>query len=170
MTIHKIIYLPDPVLRNPAAPVTVFDDALLVLIADMFETMYAANGIGLAAPQIAISKRIAVIDVIGDKTQQLVLVNPEITHTEGEELMQEGCLSVPSAFDSVMRSIKVTLRAQDGHGKEYQITIDGLLAHAIQHEVDHLNGKLFVDHLSSLKRERALDKLNKFKRQQYKQK
>lgn len=169
MAIRKIIYLPDPILRKVASPIEVFDKALLELIDDMFETMYAANGVGLAAPQIAISKQLAVIDATPDKTQRLVLVNPKIVHVEGEELMQEGCLSVPGAYDVVKRALKVTLQAKDGYGKDYELTADGLLAEVIQHEVDHLHGKLYVDHLSPLKRNRALNKLNKFKREQFKQ-
>ena len=168
MTIRKIVYLPHPVLRQVASPVETFDKALQKLVKDMFETMYDVNGVGLAAPQIAISKRLSVIDHIGDKSGQYVLVNPEIIESEGEELMQEGCLSVPTAYDSVKRATWFKMRAFDQYGKPYELEAEGLLAEAIQHEIDHLNGKLFVDYLSSFKRSRALKKMEKFKRDQSK--
>lgn len=167
MAIHKIIYLPDVRLRQKNALIDVFDEKLQILINDMFETMYHAKGVGLAAPQIGLNIMLTVIDVIGDKTQQLVLVNPEIIASEGSEKSQEGCLSVPGAFDTVTRSEKVTVRAQDRFGKTFEITGEGLLSHCFQHEIDHLHGKLFVDHLSPLKRSMAKKKLDKFKRQQH---
>lgn len=148
MAIHKIIYLPDERLRKMSAPIETFDDALQTLIDDMFETMYDAKGVGLAAPQIGINKRLSVVDVIGDKTQQLVLINPEIIASSGEVRYQEGCLSVPSVYDTVKRAETVTLRAQDRFGQWYEMTADGLLGECFQHEIDHLNGKLFVDLLS----------------------
>jgi len=166
MTIRKIIYLPDARLRQKNAPVTAFDEKLEVLINDMFETMYHAKGVGLAAPQIAINLMLTVIDVIGDKTQQLVLANPEIIASHGTVKSQEGCLSVPGAYDTVMRSETVTVRAQDRFGKTFEMTGNGLLSHCFQHEIDHLNGKLFVDRLSLIKRAMAKKKLDKFKRQQ----
>ncbi|HHF7346148.1 TPA: peptide deformylase [Legionella feeleii] len=164
MAIRKIIYLPDERLRLKAKPVEQFDDTLQTLIDDMFETMYHANGVGLAAPQIGISLRLSVVDVIGDKKQQLVLVNPEIIAKEGEAEYQEGCLSVPGAYDTVIRARKVTIRAQDRFGKPFEMTAEGLLGECFQHEIDHLNGKLFVDLLSPLKRAMARRKLDKFKR------
>jgi peptide deformylase len=166
MALHQIIYLPDARLRQKNARIETFDDKLQTLIDDMFETMYHAKGIGLAAPQIGINLQLTVVDVIGDKTQQYVLVNPEIFHAEGKMQCQEGCLSVPGAYDSVMRSEVVSVRAQDQTGKTFERTADGLLGHAFQHEIDHLNGKLFVDLLSPIKRAMAKKKLDKFKRQQ----
>lgn len=164
MAIHKILYLPDPRLRLIAKPVEQFDDALQTLIEDMFETMYDAKGVGLAAPQIGVSLRLSVIDVVGDKSRQLVLANPEIISAEGKAEYQEGCLSVPGAYDTVVRAEKVTIRALDRFGKPFEMTADGLLGECFQHEIDHLNGKLFVDLLSPLKRAMARKKLDKFKR------
>lgn len=166
MAIRKIIYLPDAVLRQVAKPVKTFDDELQTLIEDMFETMYSVQGVGLAAPQIGVSLRLSVIDIGGDKQQQLVLVNPEIIMAEGEKEYQEGCLSVPSVYDTVVRADKVTMRAQDRFGEFYEITADGLLGECFQHEIDHLNGKLYIDLLSPLKRTLARRKVEKFKRQQ----
>jgi peptide deformylase len=166
MALHQIIYLPDARLRNKNARIEIFDAKLDALIEDMFETMYDAKGVGLAAPQIGINIQLTVIDVIGDKTQQYVLVNPKIIHTEDKIKCDEGCLSVPGAYDSVMRAKTVTVQAEDQTGKPFEITADGLLGHCFQHEIDHLNGKLFVDHLSPIKRAMAKKKLDKFKRQQ----
>lgn len=166
MTIRQIIYLPDPRLRTPSKPITKFDDDLQVLIADMFETMYHAKGVGLAAPQIGINLRLSVVDATPDKSQQLVLVNPEIITSEGKTAYQEGCLSVPGVYDTVTRATTVTIRAQDRHGKTFEMTADGLLGECFQHEIDHLNGKLFVDLLSPIKRNMARKRLEKFKRQQ----
>ncbi len=165
MAIQKIIYLPDERLRLIAKPVEIFDEALQTLIDDMFETMYDARGVGLAAPQIAVSLRLSVVDVSGDKTQQLVLINPELIAKEGEAEYEEGCLSVPGAYDRVLRAQKVTIRALDRFGKPFEMTAEGLLGECFQHEIDHLNGKLFVDLLSPLKRTMARRKLEKFKRQ-----
>lgn len=165
MAIRKILYLPDERLRKVAKPVEKFDDELQALIEDMFETMYDARGVGLAAPQIGISLRLSVIDVVGDKSEQLVIINPEIVSTEGEKEYEEGCLSVPGAYDKVLRADKVTVKALDRTGKPFEITADGLLGECLQHEIDHLNGKLFVDLLSPLKRMVARRKLDKFKRQ-----
>lgn len=165
MTIHKIIYLPDPRLRRITLAVKEFDDALQTLIDDMFETMYDAKGVGLAAPQIGINLCLSVVDVIGDKTQQLVLINPEIIHSEGQIEYQEGCLSVPGAYDTVLRAETVTIRALDRFGQPFEMSAEGLLGECFQHEIDHLNGKLFVDLLSPMKRAMARKKVNKFKRQ-----
>lgn len=164
MAIRKILYLPEPCLRLVAKPVEVFDDKLQVLIDDMFETMYDAKGVGLAAPQIGVSLRLSVIDVVGDKTQQLVIINPELVASTGEMEYQEGCLSVPGAYDTVVRAQEVTVKALDRTGKPIEITAQGLLGECLQHEIDHLNGKLFVDLLSPLKRAMARKKLDKFKR------
>ncbi len=166
MAIYRILYLPDERLRLRAKPVEKFDKNLYILINDMFDTMYAARGVGLAAPQIGVSLRLSVIDVIGDKSQQLVLANPEIIASEGETEYQEGCLSIPGAFDKVVRAHKVTIRAQDRNGNPFEMTAEGLLGECFQHEIDHLNGKLFIDLLSPLKRAMARKKMEKFKRQQ----
>lgn len=165
MAIHKILYLPDPRLREVAKPVVNFDEHLDILIDDMFETMYDANGVGLAAPQIGVSLRLSVIDVVGDKSNQLVIINPEIINSEGSKKFEEGCLSVPGAYDTVIRAEKVTVRALDRQGNPFELSADGLLAECLQHEIDHLNGKLFVDLLSPLKKAMARKKLDKFKRQ-----
>lgn len=166
MAIHKILYLPDPRLRERSKPVVTFDNKLQTLIEDMFETMYDARGVGLAAPQIGIGLRLSVIDVEGDKKNQIVIINPEIVASEGEKLFDEGCLSVPGAYDSVLRAEKVTVKALDRQGKPFEIKADGLLAECLQHEIDHLNGKLFIDLLSPLKKAMARKKLDKFKREQ----
>ncbi len=165
MTLRKIIYLPDPILRAVCQRVDKIDDTLQILIDDMFETMYHVNGVGLAAPQIGVKLRLSVVDVTGDKTQQLVLINPEIIASSGRIEYQEGCLSVPGVYENVFRAEKVTVRAQDQTGKIFEITADGLLGECLQHEIDHLNGKLFVDLLSPLKRSLARRKLEKYKRQ-----
>lgn len=169
MAIRKIVYLPDAVLRKVAEPVVHFDDQLQLLIDDMFDTMYHANGVGLAAPQIGVSLQLSVIDVVGDKSQQIVIINPEIVATEGEKEYQEGCLSVPGAYDTVIRADKVKVKALDRHGKPFEIEADGLLGECLQHEIDHLNGKLFIDLLSPLKRVMARRKLEKFLRQKARQ-
>lgn len=161
MTIHKIVYLPNPVLRQVGKPVEHFDEKLQQLIDDMFETMYHAKGVGLAAPQIGLSLQLSVIDVIGDKTQQIVIANPKIISQEGQKTYEEGCLSVPGAYDKVVRADKVTVAAQDRQGKHFEITADGLLGECLQHEIDHLNGKLFVDLLSPIKRTMARRRMEK---------
>lgn len=164
MSIYTIHFYPDPVLRKPCQSITDFNPELQQLIDDMFETMYHANGIGLAAPQIGISKQIAVIDISQNRSETWVLINPEYIALESREDMREGCLSIPGAYDAVPRATKVNLKALDRHGKAYEITAEGLLAEAIQHEVQHLQGKLFIDLLSPLKRDRAKKKLIKVKR------
>lgn len=166
MSILSIIHLPDPRLRAPNESITCFDDALQKLISDMFETMYVAKGIGLAAPQIAVNKKLAVIDVSNNKSETLCLINPEIVESRGEALMEEGCLSIPGFYDKALRSLWVKLSALDKDGNPYEIEAEGLLAHCIQHEVDHLNGKLFLDHLSPLKRQLARKKIEKIKKRQ----
>lgn len=162
MAIRKIVYLPDPCLRKVAKPIEQFDDALQILIEDMFDTMYHARGVGLAAPQIGISLRLSVIDTLGDKTNQLVIINPEITARSGEKQFEEGCLSVPGAYDTITRAEKVTVKALDRLGNPIEIEADGLLAECLQHEIDHLNGKLYVDLLSPLKRLMVRKKSEKF--------
>jgi peptide deformylase len=165
MTIRKIIYLPDARLRKPNAPITSFDNTLQVLIEDMFDTMYHAKGVGLAAPQIGVNLRLSVVDSIGERKEQLVLINPEIITSEGEMEYMEGCLSVPGAYDKVIRAKKVTIRALDRTGQPYEMSATGLLGECFQHEIDHLNGKLFVDKLSPIKQARVRKKLEKFKRE-----
>lgn len=167
--IRPIVHLPDPVLRQVAADVNQFDGALQQLIEDMFETMYDAPGVGLAAPQIGVSLQLAVVDVVGDKTQQYVLINPKVVCAEGKSKYQEGCLSVPGVYDTVERATSVTIQALDRHGNPFEITADGLLGECFQHEIDHLNGRLFIDLLSPLKRSMARRKLDKYKRAHAKQ-
>ena len=161
--IYPIVNLGDPVLETPAQPVTVFDDALRKLIEDMFESMYAAHGVGLAAPQIGISKRLVVIDVTfkEDPGAKLVLVNPEIVHMEGKQSGQEGCLSIPEFREQVTRAKRATIRAQDAEGQWYEKQGEDLLARAFLHETDHLNGRLFISHISALKRDLIKRKIRK---------
>jgi peptide deformylase len=164
MTLRALVYLPDQRLRQPTATITKFDAELKTLIEDMYETMYHENGIGLAAPQIGLPLKIAVIDVSAQRNKKFCIINPEIIHKQGEEFMEEGCLSVPGVYDKAPRALDVTVRAQDENGDFQEITGDGILAHCLQHEIDHLNGKLFVDYLSPLKRAMARKKLAKFVR------
>ena len=161
--IYPIIKFSDPVLEAKAAPVTEFDDSLKKLIEDMFASMYAAHGVGLAAPQIGISRRIAVIDVTfkEDPKAKLVLVNPEIIHTEGKHAQSEGCLSIPEFRESVTRPRKVTVRAQNAKGEFFEHAGEELLARALCHETDHLNGKLYISHISALKRDLMKRKIRK---------
>jgi peptide deformylase len=161
--IYPIVKYGNPVLEKPAEPVTAFDEDLKKLVSDMFESMYAAHGVGLAAPQIGISKRLAVIDITfkEDPEAKLVLVNPEIIHSEGRHTQNEGCLSVPEFREPVTRARKVTIRAQDVNGKYFEKTGEELLARAFLHETDHLNGKLYIQHLSALKRDMMKRKIRK---------
>ena len=164
--IYPIVKYGDPVLEKPAATVTVFDAELQKLLDDMFESMYEAHGVGLAAPQIGISKRIAVIDVTfkEDPDAKLVLVNPEIIHTEGRHTQQEGCLSIPEFRENVTRPKRVTVRAQNGKGEWFEHTGEDLLARAFMHETDHLNGKLYISHISGLKRDMMKRKIRKMQK------
>lgn len=161
--IYPIVKYGNPVLEKAAQAVTAFDDDLKKLVADMFESMYAAHGVGLAAPQIGISKRLAVIDISfqEDPQARMVLANPEIIHIEGKQTQSEGCLSVPDFRESVTRPKKVTVRAQDEHGKWFEKTGEELLARAFLHETDHLNGKLYISHISALKRDLIKRKIRK---------
>jgi peptide deformylase len=161
MALRTILEYPDPRLRTRAQPVTRFDAELGRLVDDMFETMYAAPGIGLAATQVDVHKRVIVIDVSADRAQPLVFINPEILSREGQETSEEGCLSVPDNFAEVKRAAKVRVRAQDRTGAVFERDYDDILAVCVQHEIDHLEGKLFVDYLSDLKRERIRKKLEK---------
>lgn len=157
----EILHFPDPRLRQKAMAVTTVDDSIRRLIDDMFETMYAAPGIGLAATQVNVHKRIVVIDISEEKNQPLVLINPTILERDGEEEMEEGCLSVPGFAEIVRRADWIRVSALDRRGNPFELSTDGLLAVCIQHELDHLDGKLFVDYLSSLKRDRIRKKLEK---------
>jgi len=168
MALLPILEFPDPRLRTKAVPVDpaqLADPAFQRLFDDMFETMYEAPGIGLAASQVDVHQRFMVIDVSEEKDRPLVFVNPEILDKSGEQVYQEGCLSVPGIFADVTRANEITVRALDRHGQRFELNIDGLLAVCIQHEMDHLEGKLFVDYLSPLKREMVRKKLAKQRRQ-----
>ena len=161
--IYSIVKFGDPVLEKPAQPVTQFDDSLKTLVADMFESMYAAHGVGLAAPQIGISLRLAVIDITfkEDPKAKLVLANPEIIEVEGRHRQSEGCLSIPEFREDVTRAKYVTVRAQNIDGKWFEKTGEDLLARAFLHETDHLNGKLYISHISALKRDLMKRKIRK---------
>lgn len=167
MAILNILEFPDPRLRTIAKPVEVFDEQLLSLIDDMLETMYDAPGIGLAATQINVHQQLIVMDLSEEKNQPMVFINPKITVlADDTKPYDEGCLSVPGFYETVNRPAKVRIDALDKHGKPFSMEDDGLLAVCIQHEMDHLNGKLFVDYLSPLKRNRIRGKLEKAHRQQ----
>jgi peptide deformylase len=165
--IYPIVKYGDPILEKPGAAVTKFDAALEELAEDMFASMYAAQGVGLAAPQIGLSLRLAVVDVTGGKNPEakIVLANPEIIHAEGEVREEEGCLSIPGFRGYVMRPQFVTIRAQNGKGEPFEIRGENLLARAFCHEIDHLNGILFLQHLSMLKRDLIRRKIKKLRKQ-----
>ena len=165
--ILKIVKYPEPVLSQPGEPVTEFDAELKKLADDMFETMYAAQGIGLAAPQVAVSKRVTVIDLTGgkDPEQKIVLVNPEVIFREGKQYEEEGCLSFPEIREKVQRAAQVKVRAQDLQGKWFELDGEELLARAFQHEIDHLDGTLFIFRMSALKRDLVLRKIRKMQRE-----
>jgi len=163
MAILTVLHYPDPRLRKVAEPVERVDDTIRQLVDDMFETMYQAPGIGLAATQVDVHKRIITIDISEDKSQPLCLINPEIVGSEGVEKMEEGCLSVPGIYEPVERAEKITVKALNQQGETYEMQTDGLLSVCIQHEMDHLQGKLFVDYLSELKRKRIRKKLEKLR-------
>ena len=164
--IHTVVKWPDPVLARRGEDVTVFDKSLETLVEEMFESMYAAQGIGLAAPQIAISKRITVVDVSFRKNpaDKLALINPEVVYVEGKQTEEEGCLSLPEIREKVHRAAKVRVRAQNVKGEWFEVEGDELLARALQHEIDHLDGVLFIDRLSRLKRELVLRKIRKLQK------
>ncbi len=161
MSLRTILEFPDPRLRTRALPVTRFDAELGRLIDDMLETMYAAPGIGLAATQVDAPLRLLVIDISEQRNEPLVFINPEILAREGVAVTEEGCLSVPGVFDEVQRAAKIRVRAQDRSGEAFERDYEGTLAVCVQHEMDHIDGKLFVDYLSDLKRERIRKKLEK---------
>ena len=161
MALLPILRYPDPRLHTRAAPVREVNDEIRQLIADMAETMYEAPGIGLAATQVNVHQRVVVIDTSEDKSALLALINPEIIARSGEQVCEEGCLSVPGIYDKVSRSETVRVRALDQQGKTFELDAEGLLAVCIQHELDHLEGKVFVEYLSKLKQTRIKDKLAK---------
>jgi peptide deformylase len=164
--IHEVVKYPDPVLAKKGEVVTVFDAKLKKLVEEMFESMYAAQGIGLAAPQISISQRLTVIDVSFRKNpeEKLVLINPEIVDRRGKQVEEEGCLSLPDIREKVQRAAWVKVKAQDATGKWFEVEGEELLARALQHEIDHLDGVLFIDRISRLKRELVLRKIKKLQK------
>ncbi|HEX7730622.1 MAG TPA: peptide deformylase [Terracidiphilus sp.] len=165
--ILKIVKYPEPVLQQPGEPVTEFNDELRKLAADMFETMYAEQGIGLAAQQVGVAKRVTVIDLScgKDPEQKMVLVNPEIIEREGKQYEEEGCLSFPEIREKVQRAAMVKIRAQDLKGKWFEMEGEELLSRCFQHEIDHLDGMLFIFRMSGLKRDLALRKIRKMQRE-----
>jgi peptide deformylase len=164
MAILDILHFPDPRLRQRARDVDEVDDQLRQLVDDMFETMYQAPGIGLAATQVNVHRRVVVIDVSRDQDEPQVFINPQILEKDGMEEMDEGCLSVPGIYERVQRAERIRVRALNREGETFELEADGLLAVCIQHEIDHLDGKLFVDYLSQLKRQRIRKKLEKQRR------
>jgi peptide deformylase len=164
--IHEVVKYPDPVLARRGEPITVFDAKLKKLVDEMFDSMYAAQGIGLAAPQINISKRLAIVDVSFKKNpeEKIVLINPEIIDRSGKQVEEEGCLSLPEIREKVSRAEWVKVKAQDVTGKWIEVEGEELLARALQHEIDHLDGILFIDHLSRLKRDLVLRKIKKLQK------
>jgi peptide deformylase len=165
MALLEILHYPDKRLRTVASPVTQVDDSIRKLIDDMFETMYAAPGIGLAATQVDVHKRLIVMDISAEENEPRCFINPEIIVSDGVEVCEEGCLSVPDIYESVERAEHVVVSALDRDGNNFTLEADGLLAVCIQHEMDHLVGKLFVDYLSPLKFQRIKKKLQKNRRQ-----
>lgn len=170
MSILTILEFPDKRLRTKAKAVAVFDQTITALVEDMIETMYDYKGVGLAATQVNVHQRVIVIDTSEEKNEPLCLINPEIIEKDGVEESEEGCLSVPGFFEMVTRAEHVKIKAMDKHGKPFEMKADELLAVCIQHEMDHLDGKLFVDYLSPLKRQRIKSKLEKIHKQQGKKK
>jgi len=165
MALLNVLRFPDKRLRKKASPVDKVDDGIRQILDDMLETMYEAPGIGLAATQVDIHQQIVVIDVSEEKNQPLCLINPMITHKEGVEISEEGCLSVPAYYAEVERAEQVSVKALNRSGEAFEMDADGLLAVCIQHELDHLQGKLFVDYLSPLKQKRLQKKMDKLAKQ-----
>ena len=166
MALLNILCYPDPRLHKVAKPVTVFDDKLRALVADMLETMYESQGVGLAATQVDVHQRLVVMDTTDERNQPTVLVNPEITWFSEERVKgEEGCLSVPGIYDGVERAVAVKVKAADEHGKVRELSAEGLMAVCVQHELDHLMGKVFVEYLSPLKRNRIKTKMLKAQRE-----
>jgi peptide deformylase len=169
MALFEILHHPDPRLRKKAAPVAEVNTGIRRIIDDMFETMYANKGIGLAATQVNVHQRIITLDVSEDKSAPLCLINPAIIQQEGQLEHEEGCLSVPDFYEKVTRAERIRVRALDAEGNVFERDADGLLAICIQHEIDHLDGKLFVDYLSTLKQQRARKVVQKWEKEQAKQ-
>ena len=165
MSILSILEFPDPRLRHRAAPVSVFDPQLKQLVVDLFETMYGANGVGLAATQVNVHQRVLVADMSEGRNQPLALINAQILEKDGSQVYQEGCLSFPGLYADITRALRVKVKAQDVDGKEIVIEAEGPLAVCIQHEMDHLEGKVFVDYLSPLRRSLLLKRLDKQRKQ-----
>lgn|SRR3990167_739681 len=165
MTIRKVLCYPDPRLRTKAKPVTNFLDELQTIIDDMLETMYEHNGVGLAATQVDVHLRLIVMDTSENRNEPLVIINPEILEEEGTEEFMEGCISFPGVYDKIVRAAKIKFRAQDRHGAVYEMYAEELFAECVQHEMDHLEGKLMIDYLSPLKRERLVKKMKKLQQQ-----
>ena len=165
MAILDILHFPDPRLRNKAKPVKAVDDSVRRLVDDMLETMYEAPGIGLASTQVNDPRRVVVIDISEEHDQPLCMINPEILEKQGEEEMDEGCLSVPDVYETVIRADRVKVSALDREGNPFEMEAEGLLAVCIQHELDHLDGKLFIDYISNLKRQRIRKRLEKDQKQ-----
>jgi peptide deformylase len=165
--ILKIVKYPEPVLQQPGEPVSEFNSELRKLVADLIETMYASQGIGLAAQQVGVAKRVAVVDLsqAKDPAQKLVLINPEVIFQEGKQYEEEGCLSFPEVREKVSRAAKVRIRAQDEKGKWFEMDAEELLSRAFQHEIDHLDGMLFIFRMSALKRDLNLRKIRKMQRE-----
>ena len=168
MSILTVLEFPDKRLRTKAKKVTVFDEALATLVDDMLETMYDFKGVGLAATQIDVHQRVIVIDVSEDKKSPLCLINPEIIEKVGTEKSEEGCLSVPGFFEMVTRAEQIKIKSRDKHGESFELEAEELLSVCIQHEIDHLDGKLFVDYISAFKRNRIKAKLEKIHKQEAK--
>lgn len=167
MAVLNVLHFPDPRLREKAQPIEAIDTTVRTLAADMLETMYAERGVGLAATQVGVARRLVVMDVSAEGNEPRVLVNPEILETDGSDIdSQEGCLSVPGYYDTVRRAERVRYRYLDLDGQTVTGTAEGLFAICLQHEIDHLNGRLFIDYLSALKRDRVRKKLEKQERQQ----
>jgi peptide deformylase len=166
MALLKIVHYPDPILDTPGEPVTKFDDELKRLVSDMFETMYDAPGVGLAAPQVGVSKRLFVMDCSGgkDPAQRIAMINPEVLRVEGEQNGEEGCLSFPGIFFPVERSLRAVVRAHDVNGNEFEIDGLELTARCMLHETDHCDGIVFIDHTTPLKREMVKRKMRKMKK------
>jgi peptide deformylase len=165
MTKLAILEYPDPRLRNKAQPIETVDDEVRKLVADLLETMYAARGVGLAASQVDVHRRLIVLDVSDTRDQPLVFINPEILSAEGRAPGEEGCLSVPGIYDKLERAARIKVRALDRNGTPFEMEAEGMLAVCIQHEMDHLEGKLFVDYLSELKRQLIRRRLSKERKQ-----
>ena len=165
MAIRSILHFPDPRLRTRSKPVGHVDEAVTALVEDMFETMYQAPGIGLAAPQVNEFRRIIVVDISDDRSAPVALINPEIVESRGDVQTDEGCLSVPGIFEPVARAQWIRVKALDRNGTPFELETSGLEAVCIQHEIDHLDGKLFVDYLSEMKRKRIRKKMEKVRRQ-----